>query len=322
MRALVTGGMGFIGTNFVKMNIGGALNTFDKIVVVDKLTYAGNLDNYSAQELEQFEFVQGDICNAELMMKLVKKSDFVLNFAAESHVDRSIKDSSDFISTNIAGVKTILDCIRKMPDKKLLQVSTDEVYGSINSGSWNEAAPLEPNSPYSASKASGDLLALAFSRTFDLDIRISRCSNNYGPFQYPEKFIPVSILGCIKGNKIPLYGSGQNIREWVHVFDHCRLLDYIVQHGQQAETYNIGSGIEVTNKNLLAMILDHFDMNFNQVEMVADRLGHDLRYSLDSTKIINEIGGYKFIDLKSGLAETIEWYQQNSSWWESDFISR
>lgn len=321
MRALITGGMGFIGTNFVKMHLAGKLDTFDKITVVDKLTYAGNVDNYTSEELRQFEFVCGDICDSELMMSLIKKNDMVVNFAAESHVDRSIKDSSDFINSNIVGVKTILDCIRKLPEKKFLQVSTDEVYGSISSGSWDEHAPLDPNSPYSASKASGDLLALAFSRTFDLDIRISRCSNNYGPFQFPEKFIPVAILGCIKKNKIPLYGTGNNIREWIHVYDHCNLLDFIVRHGQQAQTYNIGSGIEITNQNLLKIILNSFDLSFNQVEMVADRLGHDLRYSLDSTKITNAMGGYDFIDLESGLAETIEWYKKNSKWWKSKLNS-
>ena len=290
MKLLVTGGAGFIGTNFVKRQI--SLNPLgvSEIVVLDKLTYAGNYENFTPEEKSNFEFIQGDICDRDLVDQLIKRVDLVVNFAAESHVDRSISSGTDFVQTNTLGTQVLLDSCRKNDISKFLQVSTDEVYGSIDDGSWDEAFPLLPNSPYSASKAGADLLVRAYGRTFDFHTNITRCSNNYGPYQYPEKVIPLFITNLIRGKQIPIYGKGLNIRDWLHVDDHCRGIELVLLRGRKGEIYNIGGGTELRNIELAELILNHFGYKEDKIEFVKDRLGHDSRYSVDITKISAYLG--------------------------------
>jgi dTDP-glucose 4,6-dehydratase len=318
MRILVTGGAGFIGSNYVKYIMSKNNFTNINVVVLDKLTYAGSIDNFD--EIignSNFKFVQGDICDSQLVNDLVSNSDRVINFAAESHVDRSIKSSEEFIRTNILGTKVLLDAIRKKPNTKFIQVSTDEVYGSIDSGSWDESFPLKPNSPYAASKAAADLIVLSYQKTYLLDLMISRCCNNYGPNQFPEKIIPLFITNLIQRKKIPVYGDGQNIREWIHVKDHCRGLDLIFENGKPGEIYNLGSGIELKNLELTEKLLNFFGLGPEIIQYVADRLGHDYRYSLNFKKASKDLGYKPEITFDSGLAETISWYKDNSSWWKT-----
>ena len=316
MRYLLTGAAGFIGSNFAKLFINLEQAKCEKITVIDKLTYAGNLDNLAAITDSRFEFIKGDICNSDFVSDLLANHDVVFHFAAESHVDRSISGPSDFVQTNVVGTQVLLDALRKNPKVRFVHVSTDEVYGSIDEGSWDESYPLVPNSPYSASKASSDLLALAYARTYDLDIVVTRCCNNYGPNQFPEKMIPLFVTNLMDAKKVPLYGDGQNIREWIHVEDHCRAIWDVAQKGRAGEVYNIGSGVELTNLELTQMILSEFGHGDEMVEKVPDRLNHDRRYSLSSSKIESELGWKPQWGFEDGIKSTIDWYKSNRSWWE------
>jgi len=317
MKILVTGGAGFIGSNFVKRQISSNPMKLSKIVVLDKLTYAGNLNNFTVAERSEFEFIQGDICDSQTVERLVKDSDLVVNFAAESHVDRSISSGTNFVETNVLGTQVILEACRKFKVSKFLQVSTDEVYGSIDEGSWDENFSLMPNSPYSASKAASDLLVRAYGKTFGIHTNITRCSNNYGPYQFPEKVIPLFITNLIQGKQIPIYGKGLNIRDWLHVDDHCRGIELVLQHGRKGEIYNIGGGTELTNLQLAEEILARFGLNQTKIDFVPDRLGHDMRYSVDVKKITTEMGYLPEINFEEGLDETISFYKQYPDWWKN-----
>jgi dTDP-glucose 4,6-dehydratase len=282
---------------------------------LDKLTYAGTLTNLEMLPKDSFRFVQGDICNSKLLDEIVPGHDAILNFAAESHVDRSIADSSAFITTNVLGTQTLLEAAKKYSISTFIQISTDEVYGSIAEGSWTEEFPLQPNSPYSASKASSDLVVRAFHKTYKMDVRITRCSNNYGPHQYPEKVIPLFVTNLIDNQKVPLYGNGLNVRDWLHVDDHCRGIHLVLTRGAAGETYNIGGGRELSNKELTHIILKEMDKDESQINFVEDRKGHDLRYSVDISKIKRELGYSPKISFEEGLKSTIDWYRSNENWW-------
>ena len=318
MRLLVTGGAGFIGSNYVRMTLGGNLLGVSSIVVLDKLTYAGvaaNLSFLTGQE--NFQFIKGDICDSTSVTKLLNEVDAVINFAAESHVDRSITNAAAFVDTNVAGVQVLLDAIKNSSRNiRFLQVSTDEVYGSIESGSWAENWPLLPNSPYSASKAGGELLARAYYKTHGMDVVITRCSNNYGTHHFPEKLIPLFITNLLEGKKVPVYGNGKNIRDWLHVDDHCRGLHKVLMAGKSGEVYNIGGGRELTNLEITDLILTAMDKDQSSIEYVEDRKGHDLRYSVDWTKINRELGYIPQVSFEVGLKNTIQWYRDNESWWK------
>lgn len=315
MRLLVTGGAGFIGSNFVRRTVDGTLSGISEITVLDKLTYAGTLTNLSSLPHGSYRFVQGDICDTELVNSLAKEHDVIVNFAAESHVDRSITGAKDFIETNVLGTQNLLDAALRNEIKTFIQISTDEVYGTISEGSWSEDFPLLPNSPYSASKASADLIARSYHRTFGLDVRTTRCSNNYGPHQFPEKVIPLFVTNLIDGKKVPLYGKGLNVRDWLHVDDHCRGIHAVLMKGKAGEIYNIGGGEELTNKELTSMILTKMGKNDSSIEYVQDRLGHDLRYSVSIEKISRELGYQPLVKFDGGIEETIEWYKKNEQWW-------
>jgi dTDP-glucose 4,6-dehydratase len=315
VRILVTGGAGFIGSNYVRRIADGTLGGISKITVLDKLTYAGTLTNLSEVSADSYEFIEGDICDVELVGKLVSQNDLVVNFAAESHVDRSINGAKDFVVTNVLGTQTLLDAVRKSDIKTFLQVSTDEVYGSIENGSWPETDPLLPNSPYAASKASADLICRSYFETHDVDIRVTRCSNNYGRNQFPEKVIPLFVTNLIDNKKVPVYGSGLNVRDWLHVDDHCRGIHLALTKGKAGEIYNIGGGTELNNLELTNRILNIMGKGEESIEYVEDRKGHDLRYSVDITKISNELGYAPQVDWEAGLKETINWYQENEAWW-------
>ena len=318
MKLLVTGGAGFIGSNFLRMIADDSLQGIKSVRVVDKLTYAGVKENLARiRSFPQYEFIQGDICDPSLMSELTNDIDAVINFAAESHVDRSITGASDFVQTNIAGVQVLLDAI-KAADKaiRFLQVSTDEVYGSIKSGSWTEEWPLQPNSPYSASKAGGELIARSYNKTHGIDVLITRCSNNYGTHHFPEKLIPLFITNLIEGKKVPVYGSGENVRDWLHVDDHCRGIYQVLKNGRSGEVYNIGGGSELTNNEITDLILSAMGANKSSIEYVEDRKGHDLRYSVDWTKINQELGYEPKVKFEEGLKATIEWYRDNEAWWK------
>lgn len=318
MKILVTGGAGFIGSNFVKLLIQSKEFRVEKIIVLDKLTYAGNLANLAeSMNDSRVDFVKGDINDSKLIANLYKKVDAVVHFAAESHVDRSIKSSTEFLVTNILGTGNLLENLRSFPHIKFLHVSTDEVYGSINQGSWDENEPLRPNSPYAASKASSDLIALSYFRTYNLDIMISRCCNNYGPYQYPEKVIPLFITNLLNNMEIPVYGNGENVREWIHVTDHCNALLAILKNGKRGSVYNIGSSFEVSNIELANIILRLMNRESNAIKFVNDRAGHDYRYSLNFTKIRKELDYHPKVDFEAGLLETINWYTANEIWWNS-----
>ena len=316
MRLLVTGGAGFIGSNFVRRVIDGSLQGFSSVAVLDKLTYAGTLTNLKNLNSSDYEFVQGDICDADLLGGLLPGFDAVINFAAESHVDRSIAGAKDFVVTNVLGVQTLLDVVKNSSVQTFIQISTDEVYGSIAKGSWPETDPLLPNSPYAASKAAGDLLARSYQKTHGMDIRITRCSNNYGPNQFPEKVIPLFVTNLIDRKKIPVYGTGMNIRDWLHVDDHCLGIYRALMKGKAGEIYNIGGGLELTNLELTKQILGAMNKTESEIEYVQDRKGHDLRYSVDWSKAQNEIGYSPKIKFEDGLLATINWYQDNESWWK------
>ena len=318
MHVLITGGAGFIGSNFTRQAVFKADWGISAATVLDKLTYAGvpsNLEELTGQD--NYLFLNGDICDEELVKNLLLGVDAVVNFAAESHVDRSINSAAEFISTNVAGVQVLLDAIKASGRNiRFLQVSTDEVYGSIDSGSWDENSPLLPNSPYSASKAGGELLARAYHRTHGIDVVITRCSNNYGTHHFPEKLIPLFITNLLEGKKIPVYGNGKNVRDWLHVDDHCRGIHAALMNGKSGEVYNIGGGRELTNLEITHLILEAMGADESSIEYVEDRKGHDLRYSVDWTKINRELGYEPKVKFEDGLRDTIEWYRNNRAWWE------
>ncbi|WP_371408930.1 dTDP-glucose 4,6-dehydratase [Micromonospora zamorensis] len=325
MRILVTGGAGFIGSEYVRLLLGKPLGSAEGVpplepavvTVLDKLTYSGNMANLDPVRGDpRLRFVQGDICDPVVVDQVVADHDVIVHFAAESHVDRSIAGAAPFVTTNVLGTQTLLDAALRHQTGRFVHVSTDEVYGSIDEGSWTETWPLAPNSPYSASKAGSDLLALSYHRTHGMDVVVTRCSNNYGPYQFPEKVIPLFVSNLLDGGTVPLYGDGGNIRDWLHVHDHCRGIAMVQQKGRAGEVYNIGGGTELTNKELTGLLLDACGAGWDRVVPVTDRKGHDRRYSLDISKISEELGYTPSITLDQGLADTVRWYQDNRTWWE------
>lgn len=315
-RMLVTGGCGFIGSNFIRLEL--ASNPNLSIINVDKLTYAGNLENLADfQSDPRYQFARGDICDKDFINSLLKDGtvDAVVNFAAESHVDRSILDSSPFVQTNIVGTQNLLDCCRQHQIKRYLQVSTDEVYGSLgDDGKFTEETPLAPNSPYSASKAAADLLVRAYVHTFNFPAVTTRCSNNYGPYQFPEKLIPLFISNALHGQSLPVYGTGLNVRDWIHVEDHCRGIGVALRHGKVGEVYNFGGNSELTNLDLTYALLEALGKPRTLIRYVTDRPGHDHRYAIDATKAKRELGWEPQTEFRQGLRQTIDWYLANSAW--------
>jgi len=309
MDILVTGGAGFIGSNFLEMLVKGELKCKpNSIYVLDSLTYAGNLANIkNLINSGSINFIEGSICNSDLVEKLIKKCDFVVNFAAESHVDNSIKSSKEFIETNVLGTQVLLNTCIDMKNVRFLQVSTDEVYGSIAKGSWDENCILQPSSPYSASKAASDLLSLAMYKTHGLDVMISRCTNNYGPRQHSEKLIPKLIDQAKRNEPLTIYGNGKNLREWIHVFDHCRALGALLMQGKAGEIYNIGSNEELENIEVAQIILSKIPQSKSKINFIPDRLGHDFRYSLNDKKL-RKIGVRNTLTFRDSIKDTIEWY--------------
>jgi dTDP-glucose 4,6-dehydratase len=319
MKLLVTGGAGFIGSNFVRMALTDKFPYFnvEQLTVLDLLTYAGDEENLKQVSSDKrYKFVKGDIRDLELAKKLMQDADQVVHFAAESHVDRSIEGGSEFVSTNVMGTQVLLDAAKSTNIKRFVHVSTDEVYGSISEGSWPEDHPLLPNSPYSASKAGSDLLVRAYNRTHKLDAIITRCSNNYGQYQFPEKVMPLFITNIIEGKKVPLYGNGLNVRDWLHVDDHCRGIALALTKGRAGEVYNIGGGTELTNVELTHKILKAMGVGEEFIQPVEDRKGHDLRYSVDISKINKELGYSPQVNFEEGLEQTINWYKNNEAWWK------
>ncbi|MBB2745012.1 UNVERIFIED_ORG: dTDP-glucose 4,6-dehydratase [Microbispora rosea subsp. rosea] len=316
MRILVTGAAGFIGSHYVRNILGGAFPGLEsaRVTAVDKLTYAGNRANLPAEH-PRLTFVHGDVCDAELLRELLPGHDAVVHFAAESHVDRSIDSASAFFHTNVLGTQTLLEAVLACGVARVVHVSTDEVYGSISDGAWTEDAPLLPNSPYAASKASSDLVARAYWRTHGVDVSITRCSNNYGPRQLPEKLIPLFVTNLLRGRKVPLYGDGANRREWIHVEDHCRAVHLVLTKGSAGEIYNVGGGAEHTNLEITERLLDLCGGDASMIKRVADRKGHDSRYALDDSKIRQALGYEPAVDFGRGLAETVAWYRANPHWW-------
>lgn len=316
MNLLITGGCGFIGSNFIRY----ILNKYPSynIINLDKLTYAGNRENLKEIEYDnRYGFVQGDICNSKLVDSIVHHNiDAIINFAAESHVDRSIENSRIFVETNILGTQTLLDAALRYKIDRYIQISTDEVYGSLGKeGFFKESTPLSPNSPYSASKTSADLLTMSYYKTYGLPVLITRCSNNYGPYQYPEKLIPLFITNLLDNKKVPLYGDGLNVRDWIHVEDHCSAVDTVLHRGLVGEIYNIGGNCEKTNREITETILRKLDKSNNYIEYVEDRLGHDRRYAVDCCKLKNELIWAPKWDFNKGIEYTISWYMENEDWW-------
>ncbi|MGH3763266.1 dTDP-glucose 4,6-dehydratase [Actinophytocola sp.] len=319
MRVLVTGGAGFIGSHYVRKVLGGAYDTLAdaQVVVLDKLTYAGCESNLeSVRDNPRLRFVRGDICDREVVRDLMSGTDLVVHFAAESHVDRSIMGAADFVMTNVVGTQTLLQAAVDAGVRRFVHISTDEVYGSITEGSWTEDHVLEPNSPYAASKAGAELMARSFHRTHGLAVCVTRCSNNYGPHQFPEKVIPLFVTNLLDGRKVPLYGDGLNVRDWLHVDDHCWGIQLVADSGRPGEIYNIGGGTELTNRELTERLLAAFGVDESMVERVPDRKAHDRRYSVDITKISTELGYRPLVSFEEGLASTIAWYRENRDWWE------
>jgi dTDP-glucose 4,6-dehydratase len=317
MRILVTGAAGFIGSHYVRTALGGGFGDLDleSVTVLDKLTYAGNLANLaSVQDDARYRFVHGDICDASLLDAVLPGNDVVINFAAETHVDRSITGAADFVVTNVLGAQTLFDACVRAGVGRVVHIGTDEVYGSIESGSWTEDWALRPNSPYSAAKASAEMLARAYFVTYGLNISTTRCSNNYGPFQFPEKVIPLFVTNLMDGLNVPLYGDGRNVRDWLHVDDHCRGIQLVVADGAAGESYNIGGGRELSNKELTERLLAGMGVGWERVTHVEDRKGHDLRYSVDHAKLA-AMGYAPRHSFEDGLAETIDWYRGNEAWW-------
>jgi dTDP-glucose 4,6-dehydratase len=319
MRILVTGGAGFIGSHFVRTLVAGGFPPFpgSDVLVLDKLTYAGNIANLDpVRENPRLSFVEGDILDDRLVEDAMAGVDAVVHFAAESHVDRSILGAADFVMTNVVGTQTLLEAALRHGVGRFLHVSTDEVYGSIATGSWPETHPLEPNSPYAASKAASDLIARSCAVTHGLDVVITRCSNNYGPYQFPEKVIPLFVTNLMDGLRVPLYGDGLNVRDWLHVADHCRGIALVLEKGRAGEIYNIGGGTELANRELTDRLLRACGADWDRVDFVEDRKGHDRRYSVDITKISAELGYRPQVPFDRGLAETVAWYRANRAWWE------
>lgn len=331
MKLLVTGGAGFIGSNFIRYILQARPGV--SVINLDKLTYAGNLENLSGLENHpRYSFIHGDICDRRLVGEIFSRGvDAVINFAAESHVDRSIVDASPFIETNVRGTQVLLDAAVAYWKERLngqaaagaerpvifIQVSTDEVYGSLGpEGRFTEESPLKPSSPYSASKAAADLLALAYHRTHGLPVIVTRCSNNYGPYQFPEKLIPLMITSALEGRPLPVYGDGLNVRDWLHVEDHCRALELVLFRGRPGEIYNIGGHGERTNLEVVRAILKILGKPESLIRFVKDRPGHDRRYAIDPSKITRELGWRPRYTFEEGLAETVEWYVKNRFWWE------
>lgn len=318
MNIFVTGGAGFIGSNFVRFMV----NKYPdyKIVNYDKLTYAGNLENLKdIEESPNYMFVKGDITNKELIDFIIKdnKIDAIINFAAESHVDRSITEPEVFIKTNVLGTQVLLDVAKENHLTKYVQISTDEVYGSLGeTGYFTEDTQLSPNSPYSSSKAGADLLVKAYHETYGLNINITRCSNNYGPFHFPEKLIPLLVTNALEGKELPIYGDGKNIRDWLHVVDHCAAIDLVLHKGKPGEVYNIGGHNERTNNEIAEIIVEKLNVPTDSIKHVKDRLGHDRRYAIDPTKIMEELGWKPKYTFNTGIVETIQWYIDNQDWWK------
>ncbi|MGG0456599.1 dTDP-glucose 4,6-dehydratase [Bacillus mycoides] len=317
MNILVTGGAGFIGSNFIHY----MLKNYEtyRIINYDALTYSGNLNNVkSIQDNPNYSFIKGKIQNGELLEHIINERDVqvIVNFAAESHVDRSIENPIPFYDTNVIGTVTLLELVKKYPHIKLVQVSTDEVYGSLGkTGKFTEETPLAPNSPYSSSKASADMIALSYYKTYQLPAIVTRCSNNYGPYQYPEKLIPLMVTNALEGKNLPLYGDGLNVRDWLHVTDHCSAIDVVLHKGRLGEVYNIGGNNEKTNVDVVEQIINLLGKTKKDIEFVTDRLGHDRRYAIDAQKMKNEFDWEPKYTFEQGLKETVEWYENNTEWW-------
>ena len=311
---LVTGGAGFIGSNFVRYMV--EKYSDYHIINLDALTYCGNLENLKdIEDKDNYTFVKGDIRDKAIVDELVEKSDYVINFAAESHVDRSIADPEIFIKSNVLGTQVLLNAAKEHGVEKYIQISTDEVYGTLGkTGYFTEDTPLQPNSPYSASKAGGDLIARAYHETFGLPVNITRCSNNYGPYQFPEKLIPLMISNALEDKKLPVYGDGKNVRDWLHVHDHCSAIDLVLHDAKPGDVYNIGGNNEKQNIEIVKLILSELDRDESLIEFVTDRLGHDRRYAIDSTKIQEELSWKPEYTFEVGIRKTIQWYLDNQDW--------
>jgi dTDP-glucose 4,6-dehydratase len=316
MKILVTGGAGFIGSNFVKYIL--SKYPHYKIVNLDKLTYAGNLDNLSdIEDNPNYQFIKGDICDQNLVEGIVEdKIDVIINFAAESHVDRSIYDPKIFVETNVLGTQVLLESALKFKTNRFIQISTDEVYGTLAKGFFTESSPFLPNSPYSASKASADLLVRSYFKTFNLPALITRSTNNYGPYQFPEKFIPLFISNALSDQELPLYGDGLYVRDWLYVEDHCKALDLVLHNGKIGEIYNISGGQEKTNLEITELILKKLNKPKSLIKHVKDRPAHDRRYALDSSKIKKDLGWKPDFSFEEGIAKTVDWYIANQKWWQ------
>jgi dTDP-glucose 4,6-dehydratase len=317
MRILVTGGAGFIGSHYVRTVLTDGFPGYEgaRVTVYDKLTYAGNLANLApVRDSPRYTFVQGDICDPARLAQVLPGHDAVINFAAESHVDRSIAGAAEFVNSNVLGVQVLLDACRSAGVPRIVHVSTDEVYGSIADGAWTELSPLDPNSPYSAAKAGGDLLAIAFARTHGVNVSVTRCCNNFGPYQYPEKVIPLFATNLLDGNPVPLYGDGLNVRGWIHVDDHCRGIQLVLERGEAGRVYNINGNAELSNRELTTAILEACGASWDDVIPVTDRKGHDRRYSLDDS-LLRSMGYAPRVPFPDGLKATIEWYAGNREWW-------
>jgi dTDP-glucose 4,6-dehydratase len=318
MRLLVTGGAGFIGSHFVRSLLAGDYEAYHdaEVTVFDKLTYAGNLANLaSVADDPRYSFIKGDILDTALLDEVLPGHDLVVNFAAESHVDRSIMGAADFVMTNAVGVQTLLDASLRASVSRVLQVSTDEVYGSTDGAGFVETDLLEPSSPYSAAKAGGDLIARSYVVTHGLDVVITRCTNNYGPYQFPEKVIPLFVTNLMDGETVPLYGDGLNVRDWLHVDDHCRAIALVLAGGRSGEIYNISGGVAMTNRTLTERLLEACGRDWTSVREVTDRKGHDRRYAVDDSKIRSELGYAPLTTFEDGLTATVEWFQRNEDWW-------
>ena len=318
MNILVTGGAGFIGSNFIHYML--EKHPDDNLINLDLLTYAGNIHNLDdVKDNPHYHFVKGNIVNRELVTHLVHEFniDHIVNFAAESHVDRSILHPEVFVETNVQGTLALLDVAKREGVEKFLQVSTDEVYGTLGAtGYFTEESPLQPNSPYSASKASADMMVRAYYETYGLNVNITRCSNNYGPYQFPEKLIPLMTSNGMEGKDLPIYGNGKNIRDWLYVSDHCQAIDLVLRNGKPGEVYNVGGHNERTNNEIVHLIVDNLGISEDHIKYVKDRLGHDKRYAIDPTKIETELGWKPEYTFDTGIVKTIDWYKNNEDWWQ------